>query len=213
MLVRPLREQYKQIQYESYSIVELLKVIFLNETIKQTTFEKVLYRLNNNLVCDYYYLRYMLDLEEDVVMRFLALLEVMKRKVNSTMPLKAILSPKDFAISLSKHCQYLPHESFFLGLLNSQNILFELKQLTFGQVDSVTVDIKSLMKHVLCEQAPRVIIGHNHPSGNPEPSEQDKILTKRIHYILSCFGLELLDHVIIGRKSYYSFKNKRILCL
>ncbi|MCI5072976.1 hypothetical protein MRY82_08590 [bacterium] len=212
MLLKSLHEHSKHIQYEFYSTEELFKVLFLEKPINQTAIKKIIYRLNNNLVCDYEYLRYILDLDEDIIFKLLALIEMIKRKETLVSNLKYIHSPKDFALGLIKHCQYLVKEVVYIGLLNHKNVLFELKQLGQGETDSIKIDMKVFMKHILCEDASRIILGHNHPSGDPSPSHQDIALTKRIERMLSYFNLELLDHIIIGRKSYYSFKNKRI-CL
>ncbi|HMQ11483.1 MAG TPA: JAB domain-containing protein [Oligoflexia bacterium] len=213
MSVKLLPQRCESIEYASYSIYELINILFLEKNIEQSILEKIVYRLNNNFVCDSAYLNYMLGLDELMVKKFLALIEIIKRKETISNALEYIRSPKDFAQCLTKYCQYLPHETVFLGLLNHKNALFELKHFTQDQVGGVKIDMKLLMKHVLCENAARIIIGHNHPSGDPRPSTQDKVLTQHIERLLKYFDLELLDHIIIGRKSYYSFKNKRILNL
>ena len=67
-----------------------------------------------------------------------------------------------------------------------------------GNSDGITFDIKQVLAEPIKLQIPKIIIIHNHPSGNPEPSKADVEFTKRLENVCSLLGIELLDHIIIG---------------
>ena len=75
-----------------------------------------------------------------------------------------------------------------------------------GGINYCIVDIRNLFKHSLLNNAVGVICFHNHPSGNPEPSEQDYEVTKKISSAGQLLGIELIDHIIIGENRFYSFR-------
>lgn len=75
-------------------------------------------------------------------------------------------------------------------------------------VSSCSVDIRSIFKHALLSNAEYVICFHNHPSGDPEPSREDELLTGRIRSAGELLGMELVDHIILGEgNAYYSFRD------
>jgi DNA repair protein RadC len=80
-----------------------------------------------------------------------------------------------------------------------------------GGIAQVYVDVRSIFKKALLNNATGIIIGHNHPSGNVKPSEEDKNLTKRIKAICGIMDINLLDHIIIGMNNYFSFAEEGIL--
>jgi DNA repair protein RadC len=80
--------------------------------------------------------------------------------------------------------------------------------LSRGGITESTVDIRLLLRHALVAGAPNVILAHNHPSGNPQPSRQDDELTKRLNQACHAVQLRLLDHIIIGDNTYYSYADE-----
>ena len=83
---------------------------------------------------------------------------------------------------------------------------------SIGALDSSIVHPREIYKRALLQNAHGIIIGHNHPSGNPEPSKQDIEVTKRLQEAGKIIGINLLDHIIIGdNDNYVSFKNKGII--
>ena len=77
-----------------------------------------------------------------------------------------------------------------------------------GGVDSCVVDIKNIFKHALLNNASYVICFHNHPSGYPNPSREDKQFTERLIAAGQILNLPVLDHVIVGEGQCYSFKER-----
>jgi DNA repair protein RadC len=101
--------------------------------------------------------------------------------------------------------QDLPHEEFWVLLLNRANIPLALKMVGSGGVSSTLVDVKIVLKLAIEHLASAVIIAHNHPSGNLTPSEADLKLTKKIKAGCDAVDIPLIDHLIVTDKGYYSF--------
>ncbi|HNE29482.1 MAG TPA: DNA repair protein RadC [Saprospiraceae bacterium] len=99
----------------------------------------------------------------------------------------------------------LPHEEFWILLLNKSNEVFHRQQLSIGGSAGTVVDVKLLFKTALDALAKAVIVLHNHPSGNLQPSQADIDLTRRIRKAGELLDLPLLDHLIVSERGYYSF--------
>lgn len=78
----------------------------------------------------------------------------------------------------------------------------KIKTIASGSQDGITFDIKQVLSEPIKLEIPKIIILHNHPSGNPEPSNIDIDFTKRLDRACSLMGIELLDHIIIGDGIY-----------
>lgn len=102
----------------------------------------------------------------------------------------------------------IPHEECHLLLLNTKNQLMEHHVIGRGGISESTVDIRLALRHALMASAPNLIIAHNHPSGNPNPSRQDDNLTMRLQKACETMSLRLLDHIVIGDDTYYSYSDE-----
>ena len=80
-----------------------------------------------------------------------------------------------------------------------------------GSLNSSLIHPRELFKHAVLNSAASIIVSHNHPSGDPTPSNQDIEITKILHKNSVMMDIELLDHIIIGKDRYYSFKEKGII--
>ncbi len=89
--------------------------------------------------------------------------------------------------------------------LNSQNKIIEIKDLSQGTVDSSYVYPREVIEGAIRFHAVSLVLVHNHPSGNPQPSHNDKELTRNMVHIGSMMQIELLDHIIVGDNKYFSF--------
>lgn len=92
-------------------------------------------------------------------------------------------------------------------ILNSQNVVIKIKNISHGGTNSANVDPKDLLSEVIKVGAPKIIMVHNHPSGNSMPSQQDIEFTKRMEHASEILGIQLLDHIIIGYNEYTSIKS------
>jgi DNA repair protein RadC len=99
----------------------------------------------------------------------------------------------------------LPHEEFWVLLLNKSNKIIDRIKVSQGGVGGTVVDPKLVLKHAVERLASAVIVVHNHPSGNPQPSDKDIALTEKLKNAAQLFDISLLDHVIVTDGECYSF--------
>ncbi|MBI3814511.1 MAG: DNA repair protein RadC [Nitrospinae bacterium] len=105
----------------------------------------------------------------------------------------------------------LPDEHFSVLYLNRQNRLLDDVLIAQGAVDSVKPPVRSIITHALRTNASSLIAAHNHPSGLPEPSESDIILTRDLISASRPLGIKILDHIIVGEETTYSFADSGLL--
>lgn len=96
-------------------------------------------------------------------------------------------------------------ESFFILLLNQANKTIGYAKISQGGVSATVVDVKIIAKYAIDALASSIILAHNHPSGNLEPSGADKELTKKVKNGLGLLDVKVLDHIILTSESFYSF--------
>jgi DNA repair protein RadC len=99
----------------------------------------------------------------------------------------------------------LKKEVFKVIYLNSQNQIIDTADLFEGTVNSSAISPREVMENAINHNAASLIFVHNHPSGNPEPSPNDKQVTRDLVYAGSIMQIRVLDHIIIGNNKYYSF--------
>lgn len=105
------------------------------------------------------------------------------------------------------HIGDLDHEELWGLFLNGQGCLIDGQMLTKGTLTFTPIDARSVIKQAILCDATAIIIGHNHPSGNPAPSASDIRETDRIRKACAIFDIALVDHIIITENSYYSFSD------
>ncbi len=135
-----------------------------------------------------------------------------RRKETDVVQKVKITSSKDAYEVLLPHLSDLPHEEFWILLLNRANEVLSKINLSKGGTTGTVVDGKIIMKHAI--EMPRccgIILCHNHPSGNLRPSEADIKITHKLKEIAAFIDINLLDHLIIGENAYYSFGDEGIL--
>lgn len=117
---------------------------------------------------------------------------------------KVIKSTKDVVDLFMDELRYEKQEILKIIMLNSKNELIKIKDLKIGINNKLTIKPIQILSEVVKEQIPRFILIHNHPSGNPKPSEQDYEFTKRIMACAKLLDVNMLDHIIIGNGKYQS---------
>ncbi len=114
----------------------------------------------------------------------------------------------DFLMPLMRD---LKKEHFKILLLDKGNHVSEVIDIDVGTVDRVNPSVRDILMTALKYQSPSMILAHNHPSGNIEPSEADKRLTKDLIKVALAMELRIFDHVIIGENSYFSFADEGLI--
>jgi len=125
--------------------------------------------------------------------------------------LGAVSSPKEVADFLMPRLRDLKKEIFKILLLDSRNNILDIIEIDEGSVDQAAPQIREIILKAIQNFAVSVIAVHNHPSGNPEPSEEDVIFTQELKKAGEAVQLNVLDHVIIGDNNFYSFTDEKRL--
>lgn len=120
----------------------------------------------------------------------------------------AVRSPADVANLLQAEMAHLEQEELRLVLLNTKNQVLSIPQLYRGNVNTSLVRVSELFREAVRENCPALIVVHNHPSGDPTPSNEDIKITEQMIEAGKLLDIEILDHIIIGRQGYISLKEK-----
>ena len=134
-----------------------------------------------------------------------------RRQLSETLELKEVSNSKTAAEILVPLMTDLPQEKFCLLCLNASNKLIHYEFVSSGGLTSTVVDPKMIFKIAIQCLATKLIVAHNHPSGNLKPSLSDKAVTERILNGAIALGLHLMDHIIIADKKYFSFADEGLL--
>ena len=103
------------------------------------------------------------------------------------------------------------HESFKILLCDNNNRVLGIHQVSEGGLTGTVVDIRIIAQSIILSNAKSVILAHNHPSGNLEPSKQDKNVTNKIKNMCELLEVKLLDHIILTSENYFSFADEGII--
>ncbi len=143
----------------------------------------------------------------------IAALELGRRRIKEHEPnekQKLVTSASAFE-NIQGDLMDLPHEEFWVLLLNRAHRLIKKKKISEGGVSGTVADPKIIFKLALEELASGVIVVHNHPSGNLSPSQSDIDLTKKLMEAGKVMEIQLLDHLIVAGKKYYSFADEGLI--
>lgn len=207
---------------KSLSNAELLAIIIKTGTKKETSVQlaqKVL-RLNNSKNIDELNFLRELSLEELITINGIGRVKAIQIKaicelsirMNKPIDYKKIVikEPNDVAKVLMHDLRFLKREIIKVIILNSKNVILKILDIALGATNSAKVDIKDILSEAVKMQAPKIILVHNHPSGDSTPSKSDIQITDRVYEAASLLGIELLDHIVIGNMEYTSIFTQRV---
>lgn len=142
----------------------------------------------------------------------LAALELGKRIAAAQGQAKVkIDSPQAGAVFLLPRLRYERHEKFLAVLLDSKNQVIRTEQISEGSVNSSIVHPREVFAPALLHHAAAILVAHNHPSGDPKPSREDKALTESLSKTGQIMGIPLVDHLVIGDGIFFSFREQGYL--
>lgn len=118
--------------------------------------------------------------------------------------------PKDVFIYMAD-MQYLKQEQFRIVILNTKNKIVGQKIISQGTINMTAVSPREVFNVAIKNMAASIALVHNHPSGDPQPSTEDISVTDMIVQAGKVIGISVLDHVIIGKNAYCSFKEKGLI--
>jgi DNA repair protein RadC len=141
-----------------------------------------------------------------------AALELGRRRNLAELPdANHIKCSKDVADIFQPLLSDLSHEEFWVLFLNRSNRVIDRMKLSQGGISGTVTDVRIVMKKAIECLASGIIVCHNHPSGNLNPSESDTRITQKIKDAGNLMDIQLLDHLIISEKDYYSFADNGLL--
>ena len=124
---------------------------------------------------------------------------------------KKVMGSRDVFEYMHQDLGALIHEEFWVLYLNNANRVIERKCLSKGGLTGTLVDIRLLLKYAIQNNATSIIVCHNHPSGSLNPSHADKALTQKLIKGAITLDLQVLDHLIITEKDYFSFADNGLI--
>ena len=122
-----------------------------------------------------------------------------------------ITSSKEAYNELSPMISDLNHEEIWALLLNRSNQVIKKMQVSRGGISATVIDVRLILREALNVYASSIVLGHNHPSGNCNPSPGDKAITQKLKEAARLMDISLLDHIIVGNEGYFSFGDEGLL--
>jgi len=213
------REKLIQKGISSLSDAELLAILISSGTREKSAVDlgrELLSLVNNNLntlgkltIAD---LKKLHGIGTARAVTIAAALELGRRRKMSEIPdVIQIKCSKDVAEIFQPILSDLAHEEFWILFLNRSNKVINRMKLSQGGISGTVTDVRMVMKKAIEFLASGIIVCHNHPSGNLNPSESDTKITQKIKEAGNLFDIQLLDHLIITDKEYYSFADNGLL--
>ena len=146
---------------------------------------------------------------EAKALSIIAALELGRRRKDQELPEHILINcSKDAYVQLAPKLLDLPHEEFWMLLLNRRNKVVKTELISRGGISGTVADVRLILKSALENLATSIVLAHNHPSGSLLPSREDQHLTQKVKQAASLFDIQVVDHLIIGDKSYYSFADE-----
>jgi DNA repair protein RadC len=149
---------------------------------------------------------------EKRAIKLLAIFALARRRNESeTMSQPKVVSSRDAFEIFHSLIGDLPYEEFWMLILSKANKVLKKVRISEGGVSGTVVDPKKIYKIALDHHSSSLILGHNHPSGNTQPSEADHKITKKIKECGILLDIAVLDHIIVGNEQFYSFADEGIM--
>lgn len=205
----------------SLSNAELLAIIIRTGTRDATSVEvgrKIIEYLENDL--SYFHQMDVLELKRNPNLsgvgivkacQIKAAIELGRRVKPKDLPEIKITSPQDVVALLMDEMQCLKQECFKIIMLDTKNKVIKVEEISRGTLNTSLVHPREVFVKAIKQHAAAIILAHNHPSGDTEPSAEDKSITRRLVDAGELIGISVLDHIIIGRGTYLSFKQEILL--
>ena len=117
-----------------------------------------------------------------------------------------LTGPEDVADMFMREMAALDREHFRAVLLNTKNRILGVRTISIGSLNASIVHAREVFKAAVAESAQAIVLVHNHPSGLPEPSSEDIVVTERLAEAGRILGIEILDHIVLGSQGFVSLK-------
>ena len=200
---------------KALSNAELLAIIIKSGTKEETSVQLAqrLLKLNDTEGEDLNYLQ-SLSIEELTQIKGIGKVKAIQLKAVGELAIRmfktsnykksVIKEPRDIAKILMSELKFEKNEKVKLVILNNRNEVLKIKEIASGGTNFANVSIKDILAEPIKMKAPKIILVHNHPSGDSSPSKQDIMFTEHLYEITELVGIQLLDHLVIGNMNYTS---------
>lgn len=203
----------------SLSEAELIAILIGSGNLEESAVEvsrRILASVNNNLnelgkktIAD---LKKFKGIGEVKAITIMAALELGRRRKESEPEERPKITTSGDAATIFKPLlSDLPHEEFWVLLLNRNNLVIDKFMVSQGGLAGTIIDVRIILKTALEKLACSMILCHNHPSGNLQPSDADKDITRKIREAGKQMDIPVLDHLIIGNDAYFSFSDEGLM--
>lgn len=203
------------------SNAELLAIIIKTGTREETAIElaQKLLKLNDTETDDLSYLQ-SLTIEELTQIKGIGKVKAIQLKAVGELAVRMfktsnykkiiIRQPHDLARILMSELKFEKSEKVKLVILNNKNEIQKIQDIAVGGTNFANVSIKDILSEPIKMKAPKIILVHNHPSGDSTPSEQDISFTEQLYELAGLIGIQLVDHLVIGNMNYTSIFSRMV---
>lgn len=204
------------------SNAELLAIVIKTGTKEKTSVEIANQILNLNQNSDKGDLNFLRDLSLEELMNLKGIGRVKAIQIKAICELATRMSkksnyrkvqikrPKDVADLLMDDLRFEKREIVKVLIMNNKNIVLKILDVAVGSGNSSNLNIRYILSETVRANAPKIVLVHNHPSGDPTPTKADIDVTKRLKYAAEVLKIELIDHIVIGNLRYESIMQSSI---
>ncbi|MEY2905155.1 MAG: hypothetical protein RJA52_1171 [Bacteroidota bacterium] len=210
------REKFLQKGRHNLSNAELLAILLSSGSKDESAVDlarRILYTVNENLLelgkMTVGQLTQFKGIGAVKAITILAAIELGRRRLEIVPGIKEqILSSKKAYELMRSKLEDIPHEEFWVFFLNRSNYILQKVKISSGGLSATIVDPKIIFRKAIEANASGIVLYHNHPSGNLDPSPADIDLTNKMVSGAKHFDINIIDHIIISEKGYYSFSDQ-----
>ncbi len=167
------------------------------------------YKLEKLFECSLKELQEIKGIGQAKAMQILTIAEIQKRINQSKQPIKRISCAEDVFNLMHEKLKDKKEEHFYILLLDTKNnLITEPVLITKGILDASIIHPREVFKPAIKNSAAKIILVHNHPSGDPSPSGEDMEITEKLTIVGDELGIKVLDHVIISGDKYWNWKER-----
>jgi len=209
------RERLVKFGIENLSDAELFAIILRTGLVGENVME-----MSNHLISKFGLLTKLFDsslselqeikgIGENKAMQILAIAELGKRYDQEKNKVKKITCAEDVFKLFHRKLRDKKQEHFYVLMLDTKNNIIAEKEISKGILDASILHPREVFNPAIKNSASRIILVHNHPSGDPTPSEEDLEITRKMIEVGEELGINVLDHIIIGGEKWWSWKENK----
>ena len=210
------RERFLKHGPEALSDAELFAIILRTGLVGENVMEMAnrlisKFGLVNLFDCSLKELQEIKGIGPSKAMQLLAIAELGKRYDQEKNSIKKITCAEDVFKLFHKRLKDKKQEHFYVLMLSTKNHIIGEQLISKGILDASILHAREVFKLAIKNSTSRIILVHNHPSGDPTPSKEDLEITEKLMKVGEELGIKVLDHVIIGREEFWSWKENKVI--